>query len=120
MDRQTGIDVDTELARQAGVTVGDGIVVDEQLRTSQPDVYAAGDVASFLNPALGKRMRVEHEDNANTMGDVAGQNMAGAGGNLGATAVARCSLIRRANDRTPVRFAITTLPLVENSESSNP
>ena len=46
----------------------DGIEVDEQLRTSRPEIYAAGDVANFHNPALGKRIRVEHEDNANTMG----------------------------------------------------
>jgi NADPH-dependent 2,4-dienoyl-CoA reductase/sulfur reductase-like enzyme len=42
-----------------------------------PAIYAAGDVASFHNPALGKRIRVEHEDNANSMGKVAGRNMAG-------------------------------------------
>jgi NADPH-dependent 2,4-dienoyl-CoA reductase/sulfur reductase-like enzyme len=59
--------------------VSDGVEVDEQLRTSRPEIYAAGDVASFLNPALGKRIRVEHEDNANTMGEIAGRNMAGAG-----------------------------------------
>jgi NADPH-dependent 2,4-dienoyl-CoA reductase/sulfur reductase-like enzyme len=40
-------------------------------------VYAAGDVASFYSPVLSKRMRVEHEDNANMMGMVAGRNMAG-------------------------------------------
>jgi len=74
-----GIELNVDLARQAGLTVHDGIAVDEHLRTSQPDIYAAGDVASFNNPALGKRIRVEHEDNANTMGDAAGQNMAGAG-----------------------------------------
>jgi len=74
-----GIELNVELARQAGLTVPDGIAVDEYLRTSQPSIYAAGDVASFPNPALRKRIRVEHEDNANTMGDVAGQNMAGAG-----------------------------------------
>jgi NADPH-dependent 2,4-dienoyl-CoA reductase/sulfur reductase-like enzyme len=43
-----------------------------------PGVYAAGDVARFFNPALGGRVRVEHEDNANTMGRIAGRNMAGA------------------------------------------
>ena len=74
-----GIEPEVGLARQAGLTVSDGIAVDAELRTSQPKIYAAGDVASFPNPALGKRIRVEHEDNANTMGDVAGQNMAGAG-----------------------------------------
>jgi NADPH-dependent 2,4-dienoyl-CoA reductase/sulfur reductase-like enzyme len=47
------------------------------LRTSHPDIYAAGGVANHHNPALGTRLRVEHEDNANTMGRVAGQVMAG-------------------------------------------
>jgi NADPH-dependent 2,4-dienoyl-CoA reductase/sulfur reductase-like enzyme len=66
-----------ELAEQAGLQVENGIVVDEHCRTSHPSIFAAGDVASFHNPALDTRMRVEHEDNANTMGKVAGQNMAG-------------------------------------------
>ena len=52
------------------------------LRTSQPDIYAAGDVANFYNPALDQRLRVEHEDNANTMGRLAGQAMAGRAGRL--------------------------------------
>src|SRR5205807_10507796 len=47
--------------------------------TSTPDVFAAGDVANFFNPALGARIRVEHEDNANTMGAAAGRSMAGKG-----------------------------------------
>src|SRR3989440_4487980 len=72
-----GIQPSVELAEQAGVLVENGIVVDEFCRSSHPDVYAAGDVASFPNPALGSRRRVEHEDNANTMGKIAGQNMAG-------------------------------------------
>ena len=73
-----GIEPDVRLAEGAGLEVGDGIVVDEFLRTSSPDVYAAGDVANFYNPDLDKRLRVEHEDNANTMGLLAGRNMAGA------------------------------------------
>jgi 3-phenylpropionate/trans-cinnamate dioxygenase ferredoxin reductase subunit len=73
-----GIEPDLRLAEGAGLEVGDGIVVDEFLRTSSPDVYAAGDVANFYNPDLDKRLRVEHEDNANTMGLLAGRNMAGA------------------------------------------
>ncbi|MBM4201373.1 MAG: NAD(P)/FAD-dependent oxidoreductase, partial [Gammaproteobacteria bacterium] len=56
-----------------------GIVVDEFLRTSAADVYAAGDVANFYSPAVDERLRVEHEDNALTMGRIAGANMAGAG-----------------------------------------
>jgi NADPH-dependent 2,4-dienoyl-CoA reductase/sulfur reductase-like enzyme len=74
-----GIEPNADLARQAGLVVSDGVEVDEQLRSSRREIFAAGDVASFVNPALGKRIRVEHEDNANTMGEIAGRNMAGAG-----------------------------------------
>jgi NADPH-dependent 2,4-dienoyl-CoA reductase/sulfur reductase-like enzyme len=72
-----GIQPNTSLAEQAGLKVDNGIVVDEWLRTSNPDIYAAGDVANFHSPLLDKRMRVEHEDNANVMGEMAGRNMAG-------------------------------------------
>jgi NADPH-dependent 2,4-dienoyl-CoA reductase/sulfur reductase-like enzyme len=72
-----GIQPNVELAQAAGLKLENGIVVDEFLRTSHPDIYAAGDVAAFHSPALGKRIRVEHEDNANTMGQFAGRNMAG-------------------------------------------
>jgi len=74
-----GIQPNVEIAEQAGVRVENGIVVDEMLRTNVPDVFAAGDVANFYNPQLGARMRVEHEDNANSMGAAAGRSMAGTG-----------------------------------------
>ena len=72
-----GIQPNVDLAQAMGLTIENGIVVNEFLQTSQPDVYAAGDVASFYNTALAKRVRVEHEDNANAMGEAAGKNMAG-------------------------------------------
>ena len=72
-----GIRPNVGLAEAAGLEVGNGIVVNERLETSAPDVYAAGDVANFYHVALGKRTRVEHEDNAVSMGKLAGQNMAG-------------------------------------------
>jgi len=72
-----GIEPNIELAQSAGLKIEDGIVVDEFLRAGHPDIYAAGDVAAFYNPALEKRIRVEHEDNANSMGELAGRNMAG-------------------------------------------
>jgi 3-phenylpropionate/trans-cinnamate dioxygenase ferredoxin reductase component len=71
-----GITPNTSLAEAAGIDHENGILVDEFLHTSQADIFAAGDVANFYNPALDKRMRVEHEDNAYTMGQVAGRNMA--------------------------------------------
>jgi 3-phenylpropionate/trans-cinnamate dioxygenase ferredoxin reductase subunit len=73
-----GIIPNAGLAADAGLEVNDGVVVDELLRTTSADIYAAGDVARFYNPALGRTLRVEHEDNANTMGRAAGRNMAGA------------------------------------------
>lgn len=73
-----GIVPNDALARGAGLDVDDGIVVDASLRTRDPDVFAAGDVARFWNPALGRLVRVEHEDNANRMGMEAGRSMAGA------------------------------------------
>jgi len=72
-----GITPNTALAAAAGLAVDDGIVVDRLLRTSHPAIYAAGDAARFYNPALDRQLRVEHEDNANSMGRQAGRNMAG-------------------------------------------
>ncbi len=75
-----GVVPDVELAEAAGLPVEDGIVVDEYGRTGdRDDVFAAGDVARFPAAALGTRMRVEHEDHANTHGRTVGANMAGAG-----------------------------------------
>ena len=72
-----GIEPNVELARAAGLTVDNGIVVDVLLRTNDQNIYAAGDVANFNSSVLGRRLRVEHEDNANTMGRAAGRAMAG-------------------------------------------
>jgi 3-phenylpropionate/trans-cinnamate dioxygenase ferredoxin reductase component len=72
-----GIVPNTELAEAAGLPVDNGIVVDEYGRVDG-DVFAAGDVANFPSPVLGKRFRVEHEDHANVHGRVVGANMAGA------------------------------------------
>jgi len=72
-----GIIPNTSLAKDAGLEVGNGIIVNQYLQSSRPEIFAAGDVANFESPQLGKRVRVEHEDNANAMGEVAGHNMAG-------------------------------------------
>jgi 3-phenylpropionate/trans-cinnamate dioxygenase ferredoxin reductase component len=73
-----GIHPNLDLAKEAGLKVEDGIIVNEQLETSIPDIYAAGDAANFFHSALEKRTRVEHENNAVEMGKLAGRNMAGA------------------------------------------
>lgn len=72
-----GIKPDTKLAEASGMKVDNGIVTDEMLMTNKEGIYAAGDAANFYNPLLDKRIRVEHEDNANKMGKHAGRVMAG-------------------------------------------
>ena len=59
-----GITPNVRLAAEAGLQVGDGITTDARLRTSDPDIYAAGDVANAYHPLLGKHIRVEHWYNA--------------------------------------------------------
>jgi len=71
-----GITPRTALAQGAGVEINNGIVVDEQLRTNIRDIYAAGDVACYPDRILG-RQRVEHVNNATSMGATAGRIMAG-------------------------------------------
>ncbi len=59
-----GIAPNTQLAGAAGLEVSNGIRVDAQLRTTDPDIYAAGDVANAFHPLLGTHIRVEHWANA--------------------------------------------------------
>ncbi|MDO8811553.1 MAG: FAD-dependent oxidoreductase [Gallionella sp.] len=73
-----GVTPEVELARSGGLEVGNGIVVNEYLETSRPDIYAAGDNAFFPYWALGQQMRIEHWDHALNQGKWAGRNMAGA------------------------------------------
>jgi 3-phenylpropionate/trans-cinnamate dioxygenase ferredoxin reductase component len=73
-----GIEPEVDLAEAAGLDVDDGIVVDEFARTTDPDIYAAGDVTRFPCVALRRSLHVEHEDHARGQGRCAGANMAGA------------------------------------------
>lgn len=66
-----------ELGREAGLEVADGILTDASLRTSHPDVYAAGDVAESHHPLYGRRLRVEHWANALNGGPAAARAMLG-------------------------------------------
>lgn len=74
-----GIVPEISLPKAINLNVENGITVNEYLQTSHSEIYAAGDAANFYNPLLDKRIRVEHSDNANSMGKQAGRNMAGAG-----------------------------------------
>jgi len=72
-----GISPNAELAAEAGIAVDNGITVDEQLRTSDAAVFAAGDVANAHNTAVHARIRVEHWDNAIRQGKLAAKSMLG-------------------------------------------
>jgi 3-phenylpropionate/trans-cinnamate dioxygenase ferredoxin reductase subunit len=72
-----GIQPNTELAEQAGIRVDNGIVVNAALRTSEEDIFAAGDVASAFHPLIGKHIRVEHWANALNQPATAVSNMLG-------------------------------------------
>ncbi|UOX91954.1 FAD-dependent oxidoreductase [Amycolatopsis sp. FBCC-B4732] len=68
---------ETQLAEEAGLTVDDGVRVDAALRTEDPDVYAAGDVASAWHPHYGRAIRVEHWAAATNGGPAAARSMLG-------------------------------------------
>jgi len=73
-----GILPNVELAKEGGLAIDNGVVVNEYLQSSHPDIYAAGDVANYMDPIFQKRRRVEHWGHAEYCGQLAGQNMAGA------------------------------------------
>lgn len=70
-----GVQPDVALAEAAGLDVDDGVVCNERLQTSDPDVFAAGDVANWFNPLLGYRLRVEHWANAHDGGGTVARAM---------------------------------------------
>ncbi len=76
-DRRHRRGAEVGLAADAGLEVDNGILVDASLRTSDPDIFAAGDVASAVNPLLGRRIRVEHWANALNGGPAAARAMLG-------------------------------------------
>ncbi len=72
-----GVVPDTALAAAAGIELKNGILTDSSLRTSAPQVFAAGDVANALHPFTGRHQRSEHWSNALNGGKIAAQSMLG-------------------------------------------
>jgi len=72
-----GVQPATEMLANSGLDVGDGIIVNEYLETSQPDVLAAGDVANYQDVLFGSHRRVEHWDNAVSQGQYCARSLMG-------------------------------------------
>ena len=72
-----GVGVVPNVEPAAGLTIDNGVLTDEHLRTSHPDVFAAGDVANAFHPVLGRHIRVEHWANALNQPAVAAAGMLG-------------------------------------------
>lgn len=72
-----GVEPVTELAAKSGLDVDNGILVNEYLQTSHPDVFAAGDAANYQDVLFGKRRRVEHWDNAVSQGQYCARSLMG-------------------------------------------
>jgi 3-phenylpropionate/trans-cinnamate dioxygenase ferredoxin reductase subunit len=72
-----GITPNIEVAQRSGVTVDNGVLVDEYCRTNVPNIFAAGDIANHYHPLFDELIRVEHFDNANKQAAAAANNMLG-------------------------------------------
>ncbi len=72
-----GVMPNDQMAQQAGLATGNGVIVDETLRTDDPDIFAAGDVARWRSSLYPEGIRVEHWTVANDSGEAAGKSMAG-------------------------------------------
>lgn len=75
-----GVTPRTELAERAGLSVDNGILVDETLQSSIPDIYAAGDVARYPDHITGEKVRIEHWVVAERHGQAVARSMLGIGG----------------------------------------
>ncbi|MEK7817694.1 MAG: FAD-dependent oxidoreductase, partial [Actinomycetota bacterium] len=72
-----GVVPDTDYLKDSGIELENGVVTDEFLMTSDPDVFAAGDIANYHDPVYGRQRRTEHWDNAIRQGEAVARNMVG-------------------------------------------
>jgi 3-phenylpropionate/trans-cinnamate dioxygenase ferredoxin reductase component len=75
-----GVAPNVDFLADSGLTLDNGVVVNQRFETQAPGVYAAGDVANFFDPLYGRHRRIEHWSNANYQGIEVGKIIAGAGG----------------------------------------
>ena len=74
-----GVVPNVDFLTDSGLTLADGVVVDQRFQTKAPNVFAAGDVANFFDPLYGRQRRIEHWSNANYQGTEVGKVLAGTG-----------------------------------------
>jgi NADPH-dependent 2,4-dienoyl-CoA reductase/sulfur reductase-like enzyme len=74
-----GVVPNVDFLTDSGLTLTDGVLVDQRFQTQAPRVFAAGDVANFFDPLYGRQRRIEHWSNANYQGTEAGKVLAGSG-----------------------------------------
>jgi len=74
-----GVVPNVDFLEHSGLTLENGVVVNQRFETNAPSVYAAGDVANFLDPLYGRQRRIEHWSNANYQGTEVGKVLAGQG-----------------------------------------
>jgi NADPH-dependent 2,4-dienoyl-CoA reductase/sulfur reductase-like enzyme len=74
-----GVVPNVDFLTDSGLTLANGVVVDQRFQTNAPGVFAAGDVANFFDPLYGRQRRIEHWSNANYQGTEVGKILAGTG-----------------------------------------
>jgi NADPH-dependent 2,4-dienoyl-CoA reductase/sulfur reductase-like enzyme len=72
-----GVRLNTAMFANSGIEIADGVMVNEYLETSHPDIYAAGDIANYPDVLFEKRRRVEHWDNAVSQGQFCARSLMG-------------------------------------------
>jgi 3-phenylpropionate/trans-cinnamate dioxygenase ferredoxin reductase subunit len=114
-----GVTPNKDLLRGTTIAAEKAILIDDRCRTSDPDIYAAGDCAAIFDPLYGKYRILDHWDSAQQMGNVAGRNMVGldeqyAGANYFFSDIKDIALSVWGESRSVVRHIMRGSPTLEH------